>query len=95
MRRIGMIFIGIFGIWLGGCVAETQVPETTGTTEELSETGGEQSAHAGVGGGDLRMRADVSKVGSARHSLQIAERPPPQPYHAPEPTPPTPPAEGK
>lgn len=95
MRRIGMICLGILGIWLSGCVAETQAPETTGTTEELSETSGEQSAQAGVGGGDLRMRADVNKLGSARQSLQVADRPPPQPYYPPEPTPPSPPAEGK
>ncbi len=94
MRRIALIVVGVFGVWLGGCVAESQSPTTTGTTDETSETTASETTSGGTISGDPRLRADLSKVGSSQQNLRLDERPPPQPYMQAEPPPPSP-GEGK
>jgi hypothetical protein len=94
MRRIALIVLGIFGLWLGGCVAESQAPTTTETTDETSETTAGDTTSGGTLSGDPRLRADLSKVGSSQQNLRLHERPPPQPYIQAEPLPPSP-GEGK
>lgn len=90
MRRFGLIFVGLLGVWLGGCVAETQAPEGSGVgdTSEESASGGETEGTTSLGG-DARMRAGMGDVGSTQQNLRIDERPPPQPWHDPA-TPPSP-----
>ena len=94
MRRIALIVVGVFSVWLGGCVAETQAPTTTGTTAETSETTAGDKTSGDTISGDPRLRADLSKVGSSQQNLRLDERPPPQPYMHAEPPPPSP-GEGK
>lgn len=94
MRRIALIVLGVCTVWLGGCVAETQTPETTGADELSAEaTGVSTNADTAIGG-DRGMRADLSKVGTGQQSLLVDTRPPPQPYRQAEPPPPAP-GEGK
>jgi hypothetical protein len=90
MRRFGLIFVGLLGIWLGGCVAETQAPEGSGVddTSEESATGDGSEGSSSIGA-ESRMRAGMGDVGSTQQNLRIDERPPPQPWHDPA-TPPSP-----
>ncbi|MFO0640139.1 MAG: hypothetical protein U0183_13055 [Polyangiaceae bacterium] len=91
MRRFGLIFVGLLGVWLGGCVAETQTPEGSGVGDTSEESATGEGATSGTSlEADSRMRAGIGgEVGSTQQNLRIDERPPPQPWHDPA-TPPSP-----
>jgi len=92
MRRITLVSIGIFAIWLGGCVGEAQPVETPDTA---STAGDETTSAAEVSNDEssgTRRTATGSSIGTSDQSLRLDTRPPPLPL-APE-APPAP-SDGK
>ncbi len=97
MRRFLAVFIGFA---LVGCVAES-TPIVSPDVDEASAPSSEQSAAEGTGSrGEFAV--DVARIGSTQQGLSSGKdpnatnKPPPLPYRADEPPPPTPnPGDGR
>ncbi|MBK6462151.1 MAG: hypothetical protein IPF92_14230 [Myxococcales bacterium] len=89
MRKL--LLIGL-GIWLGGCVAETQeTPDVAGS--EQTDDSGESSSGSGLSTpGDRRLFVGNTAQSLTLEQQPIDTRPPPQPWAPPGP--PTPGGDG-
>lgn len=84
MRRIVVISLGVFSVWLAGCVGEAGPVETPDNLTAAGAETSESSASSDNPASDAqRTRAQLG-VGTTDQSLRIDQRPPPLPYVQPE-----------
>ncbi len=93
MRRIVVISLGVFSVWLAGCVAETGPVQAPDTDQTAGEEVASSTESTGSPAADAQRARSQAGVGTTDQSLRIDTRPPPQPYVQPE-APPTP-SDGK